>query len=57
MSAYKFSKLIPSHFLNELREFDKISKHFLWGDHFISSHNLISSQCMGIVRRKLMLVT
>ena len=42
---------------NELREFDKRSKHFLSGDHFINSHNLISCQGMNIVRRKLMLVT
>ena len=42
---------------NELREFDKRSKHFLSGDHFINSHNLISWQSMDIVRRKLMLVT
>ena len=42
---------------NELREFDKRSKHFLVGDHFINSHNLISWQCMDIVRRNLMLVT
>ena len=42
---------------NELREFDKRSKHFLLGDHFIHSHNLISWHCMDIVRRKLMLVT
>ena len=42
---------------NKLREFDKRSKHFLLGDHFINSHNLISWQCMDIVRRKLMLVT
>ena len=27
---------------NELREFDKRSKHFLPGVHFITSHNLIS---------------
>ena len=26
---------------NELREFDKRSKYFLLGDHFINSHNLI----------------
>ena len=40
---------------NEL--FDKRSKHFPFGDHFIYSYNLISWQCMGIIRRKLMLVT
>ena len=27
---------------NEMREFDKRSKHFLFGDDFINSHNLIS---------------
>ena len=42
---------------NVLREFDKRSRHFLLGDHFINSHYLISCQCMDIVRRKLMLVT
>ena len=42
---------------NELRELDKRSRHFLYGDHFINSYNLISWQCMDIVRRKLMLVT
>ena len=26
----------------ELKEFDKRSKHFFLGDHFINSHNLIS---------------
>ena len=32
--------------------------HFLLRDHFITdSHNLISLQCMDIIRRKLMLVT
>ena len=42
---------------NVLREFDKRSRHFLLGDHFINSHHLISCQCMDIVGRKLMLVT
>ena len=42
---------------NELWEFDKRSKYFLLGDHLINSHNLISWQCMDIVRRKLLLVT
>ena len=42
---------------DELREFDKRSKHFLLGDHFINSHNLISWQCTDIIERKLMLVT
>ena len=57
--TYKFSKLISTYFLkqlkNELREFDKRSKHFLLDDHFINSLNLISWQCMDIVRRKLKL--
>ena len=39
ISTYKFSKLISMHFL---REFDNRSKHFLFSDHFITSHNLIS---------------
>ena len=42
---------------NKLREFEKRLKHFLFGDHLINSHNLISWHCMDIVRRKLMLVT
>ena len=42
---------------NKLREFDNRSRHFLCGDHFINSHNLISWQCMDIMRRKLMLIT
>ena len=42
---------------NEYRESDKRSKRFPFGDHFIYSHNLISLQCMDIVRRKLILVT
>ena len=33
------------------------SKHFLFSDHFINSHNLISWQGMNIVGWKLMLVT
>ena len=37
---------------NELREFDKRSKHFLFGDHFNNSHNLIFWLCRDIVRRK-----
>ena len=40
-----------------LRGFDERSRHFLLSDRFINSHNLISWQCMDIVRRKLMLVT
>ena len=43
--------------MNELREFDKRSRHFPLGDHFINSHNLIPSHCMDIVGRKLTLVT
>ena len=27
-------------FFHELREFDKTSKHFPFGDHFLDSHNL-----------------
>ena len=42
--------------MNELREFDKRSRHFPLGDHFINSHNLIAWHCMDIVRRKLMLL-
>ena len=34
-----------------------ICQHFLFSDHFINSHNLISWQGMNIVGRKLMLVT
>ena len=43
--------------MDGLREFDKWSRHFLLGDEFINSHNLISGQSMDMVRRKLMLVT
>ena len=39
-----------------LREFEKRSRHFLFCDHFINSHNLISWQCMDIDKRKLKLV-
>ena len=42
---------------NELREFDKRSKHFPFGDHFIDSHDLFYLLCIDIVGRKLMLVT
>ena len=42
---------------NKLREFEKRSKYFLFGDHFINSHNLTSWHCMNIIKRKLMLVT
>ena len=31
--------------------------HFLFGDDFINSRNLLSWLCIGIVRRKFMLVT
>ena len=34
-----------------------LGTYFLFGDHFITSHKLISWPCMDIVRRKLMLVT
>ena len=37
---------------NELKEFDKRSKHFLLSDHFIYPHSVISWHCMNIVRRK-----
>ena len=43
--------------MNELKKFDKRSRHFPLGDHFINSHNLISRYCMDIIRRKLTLVT
>ena len=44
-------------FFHELREFDKSSKHFPFGDHFVDSHNrfffitvnpLISPPWMGV---------
>ena len=41
---------------NELREFDKRSKHFPFGDLYISSHKLFSWCCTDIVRRKFMLI-
>ena len=39
-STYKVSILISIHFLKKLvlREFDKISKHFTFRDHFVNSH-------------------
>ena len=37
---------------DKLREFDKRSKHFLLGDNFINSKNLISWPCMDIVSQK-----
>ena len=33
---------------DKLREFDKRSKHFLLGDNFINSKNLISWPCMDM---------
>ena len=41
----------------KIREFNKISKYFLFADHFINSHIHFSWQCMEIVKRKLTLVT
>ena len=40
VSTYKVSILISVHFLKKLvlREFDKISKHFTFRDHFVNSH-------------------
>ena len=50
--------LIFIHLLRDtLRELNKRSQHFLFGDHLINSHNHFSSQCMDIIREKLMLVT
>ena len=43
--------------MNELREFDKRSRYFPLGDHFINSHNLISRHCINIVGIKLTLDT
>ena len=43
ISTCKVSTLISIHFLeNQLREFDKRSKHFLFGNHFINSHYCFS---------------
>ena len=42
---------------NQLRELHKRSKHFLFSDHFIISHNLISWKGMDIIGRKLMFGT
>ena len=51
----KFSILIFIHFFkNELREFDNRSKHFLFTDHFLNSHNHFSWQHKDIVRRSLL---
>ena len=41
---------------NVLREFDKRSRHFLFGDRCINSCNLFSRHSIEIVRRKLMLL-
>ena len=40
VSTYKVFILISVHFLKKLvlREFDKISKHFTFRDHFVNSH-------------------
>ena len=42
---------------NWLREFDKRSKHFPFGNYYINFHNLSSLWCADIIRRKLMLIT
>ena len=42
---------------NKFREFDNRSKHLLYSDHFINSHNHFSWQHADIGSRKLMLVT
>ena len=42
---------------NWLREFDKRSKHFPFGNYYINSHNPSSLWCADIIRRKLMLIT
>ena len=43
ISRSKFSKPVTYISLkNKVREFEKRSKHFLFGDHLINSHNLIS---------------
>ena len=43
ISTYKFSALIFKHFLRDnMRVFNKKSKHFLFGDHLINSHNHFS---------------
>ena len=44
-------------FRNWLREFDKRSKHFPFGNYYINSHNPSSLWCADIIRRKLMLIT
>ena len=43
ISTYKFSTLIFKHFLRDnLREFNKKSKYFLFSDHLSNSHNHFS---------------
>ena len=54
MSTYKFSYISLK---NELREFDKRSKHSSFGDHFNNSRNLFSWWCNDNVKGKLMLIT
>ena len=54
MSTYKFSYISLK---NELREFDKRSKHSSFLDHFNNSRNLFSWWCNDNVTRKLMLIT
>jgi len=58
MSTYKFSKLISIHFFKELVErIDNRSRHFLFGDHFMNSHNLSLESVWIIAKRKLILDT
>ena len=58
ISTYKFSSLSPYTSLeNKLGEFDNISKHSPFDDHFTNSYNLFYWFCMNIVRRKMTLVT
>ena len=42
---------------NQLRGFDKRSKHFPFCDYYVNSDNLFSWLCSDTVRRKLVLVT
>ena len=42
---------------NWFKEFDKRSRHFLFGDRLIASHDLISCQCMEVISKKLILAT
>ena len=48
--------MIAIDFLKEYVERIWKKSYFLFGDHFINSHNLISWQCMDIDKRKLKLV-